>query len=302
MTVSVMTLDQEFGLMRVRFQRTLAISVGVHVLFFAWLMINRQLAPAAESIVEITWLEPETLAQPKPITPEPVIVKPEPKPVVAQIEPVLSVKEKLARNASHADQVRDKLSALKPSSVADKALSALPDASTDLLNSAQATMAPITRREPPANLNRGPGQRQQAVALTRGPTSSHKSAAVVAEMPSQTTSAAAAQPDAGSNAVRNLGGATLKGLIADRRVVDYAMPEYPGWAMTQAMEASVTLYFLVTPTGEVRENVQVQRTAGFQDFDENAVVAIRQWRFAPLTDSGAREQWGTITFRYRLND
>ncbi|MCB1184861.1 TonB family protein, partial [bacterium] len=42
--------------------------------------------------------------------------------------------------------------------------------------------------------------------------------------------------------------------------------------------------------------------AGFQDFDDNAVAAIRQWRFAALTGNTAREQWGTITFRYRLHD
>ena len=81
-------------------------------------------------------------------------------------------------------------------------------------------------------------------------------------------------PDAGSSAVINLGGATLKGLVADRQVLEYLMPTYPGWATTQAVEASVTLYFLVLPNGQVRENVQVQKTAGFQDFDTNAVTAI----------------------------
>ena len=80
------------------------------------------------------------------------------------------------------------------------------------------------------------------------------------------------------------------------------MPQYPGWATTQAVEATVTLYFLVMPSGLVKENVQVQKTAGFQDFDHNAVAAILQWRFEPLTGRDAREQWGTITFRYRLND
>ncbi len=300
--MTALTLDQEFGLMRLRFQRTLAISIGVHVLFFAWLMIDRHLAPADEAVVEITWLEQQVLPIPEPTIIEPVVTKTEPEPVIDAIKPTLSVKEKLASNAAHAQQVRDKLNALKPSSVADKALSALPASSADLLNSAQATMAPITRREPPANLNRGPGPKQQAVALTRGPTTSHKTAAVVAEIPNQAASVAAAKPGAESNAVRNLGGATLKGLIADRRVIAHTMPTYPGWATTQAVEASVTLYFLVMPNGEVRENVQVQKTAGFQDFDNNAVTAIRQWRFAPLTGNDAREQWGTITFRYRLND
>ncbi len=140
--------------------------------------------------------------------------------------------------------------------------------------------------------------------MTRGPTSSHKTAAVVAEMPNQASTATAtvATPEAGSTAVRNLGGATLTGLVADRRVLEHTMPTYPSWATTQAVEGLVTLYFLVMPNGQVKENVQVQKTAGYQDFDRNAVVAIRQWRFEPLTGNDVREQWGTITFRYRLNN
>ena len=48
------------------------------------------------------------------------------------------------------------------------------------------------------------------------------------------------------------------------------------------------------------ENIQVERTAGFADFDANAKTALSQWRFAPLTGGAAVEQWGSITFRYRL--
>ena len=80
------------------------------------------------------------------------------------------------------------------------------------------------------------------------------------------------------------------------------MPTYPAWATKQAVEATVTLYFLVMPNGQVKENIQIQKTAGFQDFDHNAVAALRHWRFEPLTGREAREQWGTITFRYRLHN
>ncbi|MGH7681232.1 MAG: energy transducer TonB, partial [Candidatus Eiseniibacteriota bacterium] len=65
---------------------------------------------------------------------------------------------------------------------------------------------------------------------------------------------------------------------------------------------SVTLYFVVRPNGSVKENVLIQKTAGFGDFDENARVAIRTWRFEPLKNGRAGEQWGTITFHYRLRD
>jgi TonB family protein len=62
----------------------------------------------------------------------------------------------------------------------------------------------------------------------------------------------------------------------------------------------VTLYFVVRADGEVKENVLVQKTAGFEDFDENARIALRSWKFEPLREGRTGEQWGTITFHYRL--
>jgi TonB family protein len=67
------------------------------------------------------------------------------------------------------------------------------------------------------------------------------------------------------------------------------------------VEGAVTLYFVVRPDGGVKENILVQKTAGFEDFDENARVALRAWRFKPLAPGQSGEQWGTITFRYRLS-
>ncbi len=306
--MTALTLNQEFGIMRLRFKRTLAVSVGLHLLLFAWMIMAHHGVSVDTSIVEITWLEqkPALVREaPPPVIPKIETIPAEvvPEPIVKQSEPELTVKEKLAVNTEHIDRVQQKLKALKPSSVADKALSALPASSTDLLNVDRTTMAPNQRREPPANLNRGSATDQPAVALTRGPTSSHKAANVVVELPIQSSSsAAAARPDAGSTAVRHLGEATLSGLVADRRVLAHTMPVYPAWATNQAVEATVTLYFLVLPNGLVKENVQVQKTAGYQDFDTNAVTAIRQWRFESQTGKNAREQWGTITFRYRLHD
>jgi len=304
--MNALTLNQEFGLMRLRFRRTLAVSVGVHALLLASLLLSHQLASLNEPVVEITWLDQDML--PLPVAPEPkkietIEIKPTPTATrPTETGPELTVKEKLARQRDHADRVRQKLSVMPPTTVASKAASALPGASADLLNMARATMAPITRREAPANLNRGPGAHQPAVALTRGPTSSQRAAGVVAASPRQGTSAAAAQPGADSVGSRDLGGATLSGLVADRRVLEHTMPIYPAWAMSQAVEAAVTLSLRVRPDGLVNQNVQIQKTAGFEDFDRNAIEAIRQWRFESLTGHDARDQWGTITFRYRLND
>lgn len=306
--MNALTLNQEFGLMRLRFRRTLAVSVGVHALLLAALLLSNRPAPLDDAIVEITWLDQELPPQPRPVTPEPktietIVTKPTPAATgPVQSVPELTVKEKLARLGDHADRVRHQLSELPPTTVASKAASALPAKSAALLNTARATMAPITRRQAPANLNRGSGAHQPAVALTRGPTSSHRTAAVVAELPRQGTSTAAARPQDGAAGSRHLGGATLSGLVADRHVLEHPMPTYPAWAMSQAVEATVTLSLRVLPSGLVKPNVQIQKTAGFADFDHNASEAIRQWRFEPLTGPDAREQWGTITFRYRLND
>jgi TonB family protein len=64
----------------------------------------------------------------------------------------------------------------------------------------------------------------------------------------------------------------------------------------------VTLYFIVRPDGSVKENILVQKTAGFGDFDDSARTALAAWRFAPLTAGRIGEQWGTITFHFRLKD
>jgi TonB family protein len=110
-------------------------------------------------------------------------------------------------------------------------------------------------------------------------------------------------PDAGDATLRrSLAGATLMGPIADRRILAQVKPAYPDWAMREAVEGSVTLYFIVRPDGSVRENVLVQKTAGFEDFDENARSAIRAWRFQALGEGRTGDQWGTITFQFRLRE
>jgi protein TonB len=111
---------------------------------------------------------------------------------------------------------------------------------------------------------------------------------------------AAAPRDIGTR--QSLAGVSLAGPIADRAVLDAVRPDYPPWAKSEAVEGSVTLYFVVLPDGSVKENVMVQKTAGFADFDDGAVAALRNWRFAPLPPGRTGDQWGTITFHYRLAD
>jgi TonB family protein len=95
-------------------------------------------------------------------------------------------------------------------------------------------------------------------------------------------------------------GAALIGPVADRPILAHTVPIYPEWAKRDGVEASVTLYFVVRVDGGVRENVLVQKTAGFEEFDDNARTALRAWRFEPLHGGRLGEQWGTITFHFRL--
>ena len=142
------------------------------------------------------------------------------------------------------------------------------------------------------------------LALTRGGGGGGASLApALARAPESVTRSESAPARGETNASRRtLAGATLMGPIADRGVIQQATPVYPDWAKGEAVEASVTLYFVVRPDGSVRENVLVQKTAGFEDFDESARTALRMWRFAPLREGRTGEQWGTITFHFRLQE
>ena len=101
--------------------------------------------------------------------------------------------------------------------------------------------------------------------------------------------------------VRQLAGASLLGPIADRNVLAHRTPAYPDWAEVQGVEATVSLYFVVRPDGSIKENILVEKTSGFEDFDANAVAALRAWRFEALGPGSTGEQWGRITFHYRLS-
>jgi TonB family protein len=103
-----------------------------------------------------------------------------------------------------------------------------------------------------------------------------------------------------ATAQRIIEGARLVGPVADRQLVSYRLPTYPEWAKSEGVEATVKLYFVVLPNGRVKENILIQKTSGFQDFDQNAIKALQTWRFEPLTGGKTGEQWGSISFNYRL--
>jgi TonB family protein len=153
----------------------------------------------------------------------------------------------------------------------------------------------------PAQLKRGGTDAPPpALELTRGGGHGAAPALVSTPAPPERAEAAAPARSGESTARRALAGATLMGPIADRAILTHPTPVYPEWAKKDAVEGSVTLYFVVRADGTVKENILVQKTAGFEEFDENARAALAAWRFEPLRDGRTGEQWGNITFHFRL--
>ena len=152
-------------------------------------------------------------------------------------------------------------------------------------------------------LHRSGGEGANPLALTRGGGGGNALAPAVAATGIPADKQAGAPAREGEAAVRrSLAGASLAGPIADRAILHFVPPVYPEWAKRDAVEGSVTLYFTVRPDGSVSDNVLVQKTAGFEDFDESARTALKAWRFEPLRDGRTGDQWGTITFHFRLRD
>ncbi len=92
----------------------------------------------------------------------------------------------------------------------------------------------------------------------------------------------------------------LSGPLANRKVLSQTLPALPDWAQRQGIITYVSLYFFVLHTGEVKDNIVVQRTSGDPRLDNLAVEALMRWRFEPLSAAQyGREQWGIITFKFR---
>jgi protein TonB len=152
------------------------------------------------------------------------------------------------------------------------------------------------------SLERGGAGAGPPIALGRGGGTSSASTLALAGTSAPGVSSDAPAKGSGSEttARRMLAGASLAGPIADRAVLHSMTPAYPEWAKRDGVEGSVTVYFVVRADGTVKEDVMIQKTAGFSDFDDNARAAILAWRFEPLHGGRTGEQWGTITFNYRL--
>ena len=70
------------------------------------------------------------------------------------------------------------------------------------------------------------------------------------------------------------------------KVVFQVMPTYPRAASLEYREGTVVLRIQVVETGAVGA-VVVERSSGYQDLDEAAVSAARQWQFSPAAAGGS---------------
>ena len=94
-------------------------------------------------------------------------------------------------------------------------------------------------------------------------------------------------------------GVEIEGPLADRKVLNYEIPEFPSWAKDQGiLEASVGIKFWVNKDGEVLPNMRVEHTSGYGQLDRLAMESLSKWKFAPLISE--EKQWGIITFRFLL--
>jgi TonB family protein len=278
-------------------------SALAHVALILFLVLYSKVSPGPEVVTEILWMEPEEVqvAASVPTVKE----TPRDELQIATAEKQVHFERVLRRaevephpqSDSFSDKMNERLASLQESAVQRASLSPM-NVNLPVPGSRPALAAAEPVTGPPRDLKHAEPTRGKPVALTRiEKTSRPVPVATVAATPAPSKPSRAENPQA----VRNLAGMTLVGPVADRKVLDYATPRYPEWAKKEAVEGSVRLHFVVLADGRIKETVMVQKTSGYEDFDRNAVAALKAWQFEPLGPGESGEQWGEITFNYRLN-
>ena len=79
-----------------------------------------------------------------------------------------------------------------------------------------------------------------------------------------------------------------------------AAPEYPRAARELRQEGTVVLRVLVSETGAV-EQVEVDSGTSFRQLREEALRAVRRWRYEPALEQGVRVRvWITEQVTFKL--
>jgi protein TonB len=285
-----------------RTRRCTIASVIIHAVLLCYLAVAQVVSPGEERLTEITWLEADEIESviahataayeaPAPPTPDPVQRHFERQNGQGDVAPATQ------DLATFEDKVSERLASLQQQA-------------TRRSNSMAALETQLPNRRPTlAGPSAAPSTRPQDLVRTQAPAPNpiklERAAprVQVASVGLPSTPQPAAEPARRTEVVARkvLAGISMSGPVADRPLLSYRKPDYPDWAKRDAIEGSVNLYFVVQPDGTVKTNVMVQKTSGFEDFDRNATDALLAWRFEPLASGVTGEQWGTITFHYRLS-
>jgi TonB family protein len=308
-------MTAEMGAVTTRTRKTFFYSVAIHTFLLLWLLLVQKFTPEEVGITEITWIDPAAEVQPAELPPVLARSKPAPRLIVPNERP--SVHKERKRFERHnpfstvapkpqepdvaADKFSDRLAALQERQAETPEKMASLSVKTPVGRPKLAGVDDEENPRRPVELARQGTPTRTPTELKRSPVKVQKSSMVMATIP-DTKAKPVEMQDTNVNAQRELAGALLTGPVADRPLKSFRKPVYPEWAKDEAVEGSVTIYFVVLPDGRIKENIMVQKTSGFGDFDDNAVEALRSWRFEPLTGGATGEQWGTITFHYRLTD
>ncbi len=308
--MNAFALSLELARQQSRTRKTAGFSLLIHALLILWLILHRTMAPETEVLTEITWVEPEPIrpvaaaasiepsrpVRRTPPTPEQVrehfVRKTDVSDFAPRPQMVRAAKDRLQSKLVSLERTtprdRPKIASLATSNVSDRpSLAAVPDRTV----SESGSIA----------LDRSENTNVRTVQLARSEKSPARSAVRLGTIPEKNvTPATVARAD--STARRMIDGMIVVGPVADRMLISYGKPGYPDWAKREGIEGAVDLYFIVLPNGNVKENILVQRTSGFEDFDRNAIDALLAWKFEPLSSGRTGEQWGAITFDYRLSD
>ncbi|UCG50454.1 MAG: TonB family protein [Candidatus Latescibacterota bacterium] len=305
-------LSREFATITERTRKFTGVSVGIHLIMFLWFILAFRVSSEQEGLTEITFVDP---VEPLPAALPAAVAKSDPAPTTrierqsrdpreAKFErevPVADMAPEPQELKRVEDKIHERLASLQTKAVEKPvditALSTPSPVGRPKLAGASDAFRPPAKTE----LSRAEPTKPEPITLSRDKRRITK--AEIAPSPVSNMPVERARPKrTDSDARRVLEGAQLTGPVADRPLLSYDVPDYPEWAKREAVEGSVVIYFEVLPDGSVKENVMVEKTAGFADFDDNAVHALLGWRFAPLQRGATGEQWGTITFHYRLSN
>ena len=91
-------------------------------------------------------------------------------------------------------------------------------------------------------------------------------------------------------------GYKLVGELAKRKIIHFRKPEYPE---NESENTEVNLEIEVNPDGTVK-TIRVVKTGGIS-FDNNAMEAVRDWRFQPLAPKAKQSvQTGIVTIYFEI--